>query len=98
MSLLQFFSVTLIHFSDQNLNSQYLFSLHIIASHHCGTCAHQKKPFLIYLNKLQMLWYIQMIVYNYLLFPTLSIAYVMLTKMYYNGSLLNSLTPTTFMH
>ncbi len=32
MSLLQFFSVTLIHFSDQNLNSQYLFSLHIIVA------------------------------------------------------------------
>ena len=31
--------------------------------------------------------------YNSLLFPTLSIAYVMLMKMYYNGSLLNSLTP-----
>jgi len=34
----------------------------------------------------------QMIMYNSLLFPTLSIAYVMLIKMYYNGSLLNSHT------
>ncbi len=34
----------------------------------------------------------QMIMYNSLLFPTLSIAYVMLIKMYYNESLLNSLT------
>ena len=35
---------------------------------------------------------VQMIMYNSL-FPSLSIAYVMLIKMYYNGSLLNSLTP-----
>ncbi len=35
----------------------------------------------------------QMIMYNCLLFPTLSIAYVMLIKMIYTGSLLNSLTP-----
>jgi len=40
----------------------------------------------------------QMITYNSLLFSTLSIAYVTLIKMYYNGSLLNNLTPTTFRH
>jgi len=34
----------------------------------------------------------QMIMYVYMLFPALSIAYVMLIKMYY-GSLLNCLTP-----
>ncbi len=35
----------------------------------------------------------QMIMYNCVLFPTLSIAYVLLIKLYYTGSLLNSLTP-----
>ena len=34
----------------------------------------------------------QMILYNYLLFPTLSTVYVTLIKTY-NGSLFNSLTP-----
>jgi len=35
----------------------------------------------------------QMIMYNSLLFPTLSIAYVMLIIMYFNGSLLNCQPP-----
>ena len=64
------------------------------SKHHCVTCARQKSSF-------SFLWTsckcfgtsMQMIMYNSLLFPTLSIAYVMLIKMYYNGSLLNSLTP-----
>jgi len=85
---LQFFSVALVHFSDQNWNSQnYLFNLH------------KKSSF-------SFLWTsckcfgtsMQMIIYNSLLFPTLSIAYAMLIKMYYNGSLLNCLIPTTFRH
>ena len=62
--LLQFFSVALVQFSDQNWNSQTVQS-----SHHCVPGAHQKSSFSFILNKLQMLWYI------HLLFPTLSIAY-----------------------
>jgi len=39
ISVLQFFSVILVHFPDQNLNSQnYLFNLHIIVS-----LVHQKQ-------------------------------------------------------
>ena len=95
-ALLQFFSVSLVHFSDQNWNSQnYLFNLHINVS-----LVHIKK------SSFSFLWtsckclctFMQMIMYISLLFPTLSIAYVMLIKMYGNGSLLNSLTPTTFRH
>ncbi len=41
-----------------------------------------------------MLWHIHANDYvQLLLFPTLSIAYVMLIKMIYTGSLLNGLTP-----
>jgi len=69
-----FFSVALVPFSDQNWNSlNDLFNLH-----HRVTCA-SKKQFLISLNKLLMPWY--MITYNYQLFPTLSIAYVMLNAL-----------------
>ncbi len=76
------------------LRSELKFSkLLVQSSHHCVICAHQKSSF-------SFLWTsckcfgtsMQMIMYNSLLFPTLSIAYVMLIKMYYNGSLLNSLT------
>ena len=74
------------------LRSELKFSkLCVQSSHHCVTCAYQKSSF-------SFLWTsckcfgtsMQMIMYNCLLFPTLSI---MLIKMYYNGSLLNSLTP-----
>ena len=82
------------------LRSELKFSkLPVQSSHHCVNGAHQKSSF-------SFLWtsckgtctFMQMIMYNSLLFPTLSIAYVMLIKMYCNGSLLNSLTPTTFRH
>lgn len=83
-STLQFFSVPLVHFSDQNWNSQhYLFDLHIIV---------------LLVHSFSFLWiscfgtFMSMIMHNSLLFPTLSIAYVMLIKMYYNWSLLNRLT------
>ncbi len=49
---LQFFSVALVHFSEQKWNCQnYLFNLHIIL---CTSW----KQFLILLNKLWLLWYI----------------------------------------
>ena len=39
-----------------------------------------------------MLWYIH--ANEYLLIPTLTIAYLMMIKMYYIGSLFNGLTPS----
>ena len=76
------------------LRSELKFSKLLFSSHHSVTCAHQKSSF-------SFLWTsckcfgtsMQMIMYNSLLFPTSSIAYVMLIKMYYNWSLLNSLIP-----
>jgi len=57
--------------------------LPVQTSHYCVTCAHQK-------SKLQMLWYNHAndyVQFSAVSYCTLSIAYVMLIKMYYNGSL-----------
>ncbi len=63
-------------------------------SHHLVTCAHHKSNFSFFWTNCKCFGtFMQMIIYNCLLFPTLSIAHVMLIKMYYTGSLLNSLTP-----
>jgi len=65
--LLQFFSVALVHFSNQNLNYQ--------SSHRRHLCI-SKKQFLISLNKLQMIRYIH--ANDHMAFPTLSIVYKMI--------------------
>lgn len=75
MPPVQFFSVALVHFSDQNWNSQNYSNLHII------------QPVSHYLNIVLMLWHIQMMTCNCLLFPTLWIAYDTLIWMYYTGFL-----------
>lgn len=68
---------------------KYGFNLHIIVSH-----VHNEKAVSDFFEHVaNALVHPCMIVCNSLLFPALSTAYVMLIKMYCNGSLSNSLTP-----
>ncbi len=84
------YSVLLSHFGTF-LRSELKFSKLLVQPlHYVVTCAHQKQ-FLILQNRCEWFcMFMQLIMYNCLLFPT--VAY-MLIKIYYTGSLLNSLTP-----
>jgi len=63
------FSVALVHFSNQKLNSQ--------PPHYLVTCsAHHKRSFSFFGT------FMQLIMYSCVRFPTLSVANVMLLKMY----------------
>lgn len=86
-----FVSAALLYFSDQKWNSQnYLSSLHITESlmHIIKAISHSFGKIADALA--QSCKWLHAIVF---LFPTLSIAYVVLIKMYYTSSLSNSLTP-----
>ena len=69
------------------LRSESKFSkLPVQSSHQCVTCAHEKNSFSVIWTRCKCFGTsMHMIMYNSLLFPTLSIAYVMLIKMYCNG-------------
>ena len=69
------------------LRSELKFSkLPVQSSHQCVTCAHEKNSFSFIWTRCKCFGTsMHMIMYNSLLFPTLSIAYVMLIKMYCNG-------------
>ena len=87
-----FFSVALVHFSDQNWNSlNYLFNLHIIVS-----LVYIKKAFSYLFDQVANALnhpckWLCTILCSFLHYQLLS--NVMLIKMYCNGSLSNSLTP-----
>ncbi len=87
--VLQFFSVSTF------LRSALKFSkLLVQPRHHPVICAHHKSNFSFFWTNCKCLGtFIQMFMYNFLLFPALSVVYVMLIGMIFTGSLLNSLTP-----
>ena len=69
------------------LRSELKFSkLPVQSSHQCVTCAHEKNSFSFIWTRCECFGTsMHMIMYNSLLFPTLSIAYIMLIEMYCNG-------------
>jgi len=70
---------------DAILRSEMKFSKRLVqAPHHLVTCAHHKNVPIL-LNKLRLLWFIQTTDYICLWFPTLSVAIVMLLKMYFSS-------------
>ncbi len=70
---------------DAILRSEMKFSkLLVQAPHHLVTCAHHKNVPIL-LNKLRLLWFVQTTDYISLWFPTLSVAIVMLLKMYFSS-------------
>ena len=70
------------------LRSELKFSKRPVqSSHHCVTCVHIKEAVSHFFELKCFGTFMQMIMYNSLLFPTLSIAYVMLIQMYCIGSI-----------